>query len=338
MENFIDHTLFSARVISQQKDLYTILSEHGEFTGTVTGKFRYSTKQIKDYPVVGDFVIAEQIESNNNDVRIHSIVSRKNVFSRKMPISGGRKLKNGHIDGGITEEQIVASNIDTVFILCGLDKNFNIARIERYLTLVQHQKLQAIILLNKIDVCDNPEAYLSKVQEVVNDTPILLISASANIGLEQLKPYMMKDRTIAFLGSSGVGKSTLLNSLLQQEIQLTSSTSNHSGKGKHTTTHKEMFFHSSGCAIIDTPGMKELQLWAETDDLKVVYDDIVSITSQCKFSNCSHNNEPGCALKLALLNGELSHERYNRYLFQLKELTRLDEKKRVYASKNSKKK
>lgn len=323
---------FPARVISQQANIYTILSERGEYIAKITGKFRFLAKQIMDYPVVGDFVIAGQAE-NSESINIHKVLERKNYFSRKMPISGGRKLKNGVLDGGITEEQIIASNIDTVFIVCGLDENFNIPRIERYLTLVKHQNLQSVILLNKCDVCEKPEEYIHQVTNIANDIPVMAVSAITKKGLEQLSDYISVGKTVVFLGSSGVGKSTLLNSLFGEQIQLTNSISQFSGKGKHTTTHKQMFFHSSGCMIIDTPGMKELQLWANDEDLDFVYPDIVQIINCCKFSNCTHKNEIGCAVREALETGTLSKERYARYLNALKEIKRLDERKREYQVK-----
>lgn len=338
-EQLIDNeykNYFPARVVSQHNDLYNIISPIGEYTAKVTGKFRFLVKQTMDYPVVGDFVLAENIEGSDNAL-IHRVMKRKNCFSRKMPISGGRRLKNGMIDGGTTEEQVVAANIDTAFIMCGLDNNFNISRIERYLTLVRHKKLQGVILLNKIDLCENLEKYLSQVIEIAGEIPVLQVSAVMKTGLEQLNAYMMKGKVIVFLGSSGVGKSTLLNSLADEKVQITDRTSDYSGKGRHTTTHRQMFFLPSGCMIIDTPGMREVQLWADVDDLDFVYKDIVDIIAQCRFSNCTHQNEPNCAVRAALQSGAITQERYERYLMQQKELTRLGQKKKEYNKKFKKK-
>lgn len=218
-----------------------------------------------------------------------------------------------------------------------MDGNFNISRIERYLTLAKHQRLEVVILLNKIDLCDKTEEYLSQVNDIAGGSLVLPISAANKIGLDPISNYMTEGRTIVFLGSSGVGKSTLLNSLLEQEVQTTNQTSNYSGKGKHTTTHRQLFFHNSGCMVVDTPGMKELQLWAEDDDLDSVFTDIVEIVAQCKFSNCTHRTEPDCALQSAIDSGVISRERYERYLTQLKELSRLKEKKKEYMEKYNKK-
>ncbi|SMF90403.1 ribosome biogenesis GTPase [Paenibacillus uliginis N3/975] len=324
-----------AKVVSQHNDRYHLVSEQGDFTAKVTGKFRFKANHLRDYPVVGDFVLAEHIEESNHAL-IHMVLQRKNCFSRKAPISGGRKMKNGVIEGGITEEQVIVSNIDTVFIMCGMDGNFNISRIERYMTLAKHQRLEIVILLNKIDLCDKPEEYLSQVNEIAGGSLVLPISAANKIGFDPILNYMVEGKTIVFLGSSGVGKSTLLNSLLEQEVQTTNQTSNYSGKGKHTTTHRQLFFHHSGCMIVDTPGMKELQLWAENGDLDSVFTDVVDIVAQCKFSNCTHRTEPDCAVQSAIDSGVISRERYERYLTQQRELSRLKEKKKEYMQKYSK--
>lgn len=327
-----DNNYTPVKIISQHNNLYHLVSERGDFTARVTGKFHFHANQLRDYPVVGDFVLVEHIEESKHAL-IHRVLQRKNYFSRKTPISGGRKMKNGVIAGGITEEQVIVSNIDTVFIMCGMDGNFNLSRIERYLTLAKHQRLEVVILLNKIDLCDKPEEYLSQVNDIAGGSLVLPISAANKIGLDPISNYMTEGRTIVFLGSSGVGKSTLLNFLLEQEVQATNQTSNYSGKGKHTTTHRQLFFHNSGCMIVDTPGMKELQLWAEDDDLDSVFTDVMEIASQCKFSNCTHRTEPDCALQSAIDSGVISRERYERYLNQQKELTRLNEKKKEYMQK-----
>ncbi|KKO54320.1 hypothetical protein XI25_07955 [Paenibacillus sp. DMB20] len=324
-----------AKVVSQYNNLYHLVSEQGDFAAKVTGKFRFNAKHLGDYPVVGDFVLMEHIKESDHAL-VHEVLPRKNYFSRKAPISGGRKMKNGVIEGGITEEQVIVSNLDTVFIVCGLDGNFNVSRIERYLTLARHQKLETVILLNKIDLCDNTEAYLAQVNDIAGDSLVYPISAANNMGLDPILNYMTEGKTIVFLGSSGVGKSTLLNSLLEQEVQTTNHTSDYSGKGKHTTTHRQLFFHPSGCMIVDTPGMKELQLWAEDDDLDSVFTDIADMAAQCKFSNCTHGTEPGCAIRSAIDGGVISRERYERYLTQFKELSRLKEKKKEYIRKYNK--
>ncbi|QNO14668.1 ribosome small subunit-dependent GTPase A [Alkalicella caledoniensis] len=326
---------FPARVIAQKGDVYTLLSEQGEHNAKVTGKFRFNTKQVKDFPVVGDFVIVGKAKGSDN-IQIHELLDRKNSFSRKMPISGGRKLKDNMIDGGVTEEQVIAANLDVIFVICGLDGNFSIPRLERYLALIRHQNLNVAILLNKLDLCENMEEKINEVSKIAGNAPVLAVSALTKQGIGQLSEYITCGKTIAFVGSSGVGKSTLLNSLFEDQVQITNTTSDHSGKGKHTTTHRQMFFHQTGCMIIDTPGMKELQLWADEEDISTVYQAVIDTIARCKFSNCTHDGEPGCAIKDALDSGELSEQRYIRYKKSLKEVRRLEERKREYKNKKMK--
>lgn len=326
---------FAARVIAQKGETYSLISKKGVHSGKVTGRFRYLSKEIKNYPVVGDFVIIKKV-SESNEVLIQELLQRKNAFSRKIPISGGRKMKNGIIDGGVTQEQVIASNIDTLFIICGLDNNFNIPRLERYLILAKHNKLDVVILLNKLDLCEDIGSYTSRVEGIAKGVPVIPLSALTRDGVEQLSPYLKEGKTVSFIGSSGVGKSTLLNTLLETEVQFTQIISDHSGKGKHTTTHREMFFHPSGAMIIDTPGIKELQLWAEDEDLEHVYQDIVDLTNLCRFNNCTHNTEPGCAIKDALENGSLDERRYQNYRKSRRELSHLKERQRGYVNKMKK--
>lgn len=326
-------TSFPARIIAQMGEIYTLLTEKGIFEAKVMGKFIYNAKENKDYPVVGDFVIAKDIDSSMMK-EIIKVLDRKNTFSRKMPISGGRKLHNGAIGGGTTEEQVMAANIDYAFILCSLDNNFNISRLERYLLLAKKSKLHIIILLTKLDVCKDYSAYVDKVKEAVNDVEIIGVSSITKQGIDLLWEYIQPEKTVVLLGSSGVGKSTLLNTLFGKEVQKTNEISNHSGKGKHTTTHRQMFIHQSGCMIIDNPGIKELQLWADEKDLELIYSDIIELSNMCKYSNCTHTKEPGCAIKEAIEKGQLSKDRYIRYKKILSEISRLSQRKKEYARIN----
>ncbi|WP_082759971.1 ribosome small subunit-dependent GTPase A [Abyssisolibacter fermentans] len=332
-----DQSLYPAKVIAQYSGMYTVRIDNIDYNAKISGKFRYTTKQIKDYPVVGDWVLVKK-RSNSKQVIINDILTRKNYFSRKMPISGGRKIKNGMIDGGLTEEQVLVSNIDTVMIVCGLDSNLNIARIERYLTIIEHNKLSAVILLNKSDLCSNTQKYIEQIKSISNKVAVIALSAKEKTGLEEVYKYIKKGKTLVFVGSSGVGKSTLLNALFKSDIQKTSETSTYSSKGVHTTTSRKLFFHPSGCMIVDTPGIKELQLWAEDDDINNVFNDIIELEKQCKFSNCTHKSEPGCAIKEAIDNGTLDVKRYDRYLTQLRELKRLQEKKKEYVRRKNRRK
>jgi ribosome biogenesis GTPase len=331
-EDFKNIELFPARVISQQKSEYVVSYENGEISAKIAGKFYYKNKMRKNYPVVGDWVVINLIDNGERAI-IKDVIERKNYFSRKAPISGGRKIKNDMIEGGITEEQVIAANIDTIFIICGLDNNFNIRRIERYLTLVYNSGISPVIILNKSDICEEIEEYIQKVKKISFDIPVYHISVIKNQGLENLEKYLGFGKTVAFIGSSGVGKSTLTNYLLNENRQKIKSVNESHGKGRHTTTHREMIILPSGAMVIDNPGMREIQLWGGIEEVEKNFEDIIEISKRCKFRNCQHTTEPGCAVKEALENGTIDKERYNNFLRQFKEMERLEEKKKIFDKK-----
>lgn len=327
-EPYLDKGFYAARVITQHKGNYIVCSEKGNLNCKLSGKFVYNVDVKKDYPAVGDWVVIKII--NDIEAIIHAILPRKSYFARKLAISGGRKIKNGIIVGGYIEEQIIGSNIDTTFIVIGLDDNFNISRIERYITLVLSSGSTPVILLNKCDLCNNIPEYIEKINNIAKDIDVYSISVLNNINMNIFDKFICCSKTIVFLGSSGVGKSTIINYLLGDEIQRTNTISNSNGKGKHTTTCARLLQHNSGCTIIDTPGIKELQLWADEDILSESYHDIYSLAQECKYKNCKHDNEVSCAVKRAINNGKLSIERFNNYKSQLKELKTLKENKKHY--------
>lgn len=327
--DFEDKGLIPARVVMQQKNSYVLYCEEAVLDAQLSGAFRHRVMMKKDFPVVGDWVAAKVIE-NHGQALIHAVLERRNSFSRKTPISGGRKIKNGIISGGSPEEQVAAANIDTAFIVCGLDENFNIRRIERYITLCYNSGVSPVILLNKMDLCDNVHEYLRQVYDVAIGIEVHPVSAMRGMGLESLNKYLLPGRTVVFFGSSGVGKSTIINRLIGEERQSIRSVSDSTGKGRHTTTHRELFFHESGAMIIDTPGLRELQLWGNEDGVHDSFRDIVNISSRCKFIDCSHGNEPGCAVKQAIHNRTLSIERFESYKKQLDELHRLSKEHRKF--------
>ena len=326
-KEYRDKGLSPGRIVNQQKNKYVIYNNGKYIEGMLAGKFRYKAKYKKDFPTVGDWV-AIQVPEGNDKAIIHGVLKRKTSFVRRAAISGGRKIRGGKIVGGTPEEQVIASNIDTAFIIMGLDDNFNIGRIERYITQVYNSGASPVIILNKMDICSDLNKYISEVEAVAIGLPIHPISVVKDKNMDVFNNYLKKGKTLVFLGSSGVGKSTITNYLLKGEIQKTKTISISSGKGRHTTTSSELLFHSSGAMIIDTPGLRELQLWGDESLLEDTFEDIIKLKDECKFNDCSHDSEPGCAIKQALEDGVITNERYNSYMTQLEELNRVSKERK----------
>lgn len=285
------------RIFSQSKGIYKIMTENGEITGEISGKFRYGIESEIDYPAIGDFVA---IDRNNNDEgngMIHHRFSRKTAFIRKS-------------SGSSNKSQIVASNIDIVFICMSLNNDFNIRRLERYLTATWESGATPVVVLTKSDLCNNVEEKIIELNDIAIGVDILAISKDDFESIEEIKKYIDIGKTVAFVGSSGVGKSTIVNNLLGQNILDTKGLRN-DDRGRHTTTHREAFVLDGGGIVIDTPGMRELGL--ENVDLSKSFSDIDELASLCKFSDCSHTNEPKCAVLEAVKKGELSEKRLLSY-------------------------
>ncbi|MBI9010595.1 MAG: ribosome small subunit-dependent GTPase A [Clostridiales bacterium] len=323
-----DKDFLVARVICSERYKYKLLCNGEILNAEVSGRYRYKSQRHRDYPSVGDWVVVAKFIGETSGV-IHGLLERENAFTRKMPVSGGRKIRDGRIIGGTPEEQVLAANVDTVFIVMSVDGNFNISRIERYLTLAYNCGVTPVIILNKVDVTDNIEKYISEVREVAFDVPVHAVSATSDINMDCFNTYMLSGKTVVFFGSSGVGKSTITNYLLGTEGQKTSMISTSNGKGRHTTSTSQMLFHKTGCMIIDTPGLRELQLWCDESAVDKNFRDVVELIEKCKYRDCKHDTEIGCAIKKALESGDLSRNRYESYLDQYGEVNYNSKAKRM---------
>jgi ribosome biogenesis GTPase len=316
-----------ARVVIECRNSYILQSENAELSAEITGKLRYRASERQDFPAVGDWVVIRAREREGT-ATIHEILPRKSKFSRKNV-------------GAETTEQIVATNVDTGFLVSGLDGDFKPRRIERYLILAWESGANPVIVLNKADVCPNLEACLREVSAIalalrlrsgltVSEAeplgvPIITISAATSQGLEELKPYLQPGQTVALLGSSGVGKSTITNQLMG-EMQTVQTVRQGDNRGKHTTTHRELLLLPTGGLIIDTPGMRELQIWTGDEGISGTFADIEELAQQCRFRDCQHQREPGCAVRQALQDGSLDKSRFANYQKLQKELKYMERK------------
>lgn len=287
-----------ARVITQEKGYYRISDGREERLAEVSGRYRYDVQTVSDYPTVGDYVVATWPEDGSNSI-IETLFPRKSAFIRKAAGADGR-------------EQIVAANIDTVFVCMSLNNNYNLRRLERYIALSWDSGAVPVAVLTKADLCDDTHARIEEIQRVAVGVDVVAVS-SLNDDFEAVTDYLKPGKTVAFLGSSGVGKSTLINKLLGTELIATAETG-FDDKGRHTTTHRELITLPNGACVIDTPGMRELGMWDSEAGIETVFSDIETLASRCRFSDCTHNNEPGCAVCAALDDGTLDKERWKSYL------------------------
>ena len=313
-EPFREEGFVAARVAREEKSVYLVVGEAGELTAELSGKLRHEAASRAELPTVGDWVVVEP--RPDDEALIHAVLPRKSAFSRKRA-------------GFVTEEQIIAANIDSAFLVSGLDggRNFNIARIERYLTLARESDVTPVIVLNKADLCDDVEACVAQVAPVAADVPVLVTSALTLEGVDVLRDHLGPGRTVAFLGPSGVGKSSLINDLLGEDRLPVGEVREDDAKGRQTTTWRQLITLPGGGLVIDTPGIRELQMWGDEETLADSFADIEELALECKFSDCEHRTEPDCAVKAAVEAGDIQPERLASFQKQQKELRRLEIRK-----------
>lgn len=297
---FKSHGHIPARIAQENKTNYLVLADAGELAAEVSGKFRFNADSRGKLPAVGDWA-AVSVTTGENRAIIHGLLPRRSAFVRKTA-------------GMETVEQVLAANIDTVFIICGLDDDYNVRRIERYLTLAWESGAVPIIALNKADLRNEINSCISEVEAIAIGVAVLAVSARDGTGIDILRKQIAPGKTAAFLGSSGVGKSSIINRLLGEELLPTNEVRESDSRGRHTTARRELIALPGGGMVIDTPGMRELQLWGDERGLRQAFDDIEEVASGCRFRDCGHEREPGCAIKAAIESGALSEERFASYL------------------------
>jgi ribosome biogenesis GTPase / thiamine phosphate phosphatase len=305
------------RVVTIEKDICQVLAEAGEFSAQVSGRFRYEARG-NSYPAIGDWMAVRPLPGETKAI-IHAILPRKSKFSRQY--SGGRQLT----EGGRTEEQVVAANIDTVFLVSGLDggRALSIRRIERYLAVAWASRAAPVIVLNKVDICPDLDAHLREVEAAACGVPIHPVSAITGTGMDALRQYLSRGKTAALLGSSGVGKSAIINALLGEARLAIGEVRKSDREGRHTTTRRELLLLPGGGAVIDTPGMREIHVWGDEEGLDNAFQDIALLAATCHFSDCRHDQEPGCAVQEALRMGTLENKHFKNYLQMQRELRHL---------------
>lgn len=301
-----------ARVTLEHKHSYRVISEDGEWLATVAGKYAYDSQTREDYPAVGDWVLVEKMPGEERAI-IHELFPRFSKFSRK-------------VAGEQIAEQIVASNVDLLFLVMSLNADFNVRRMERYLVAAWDSGATPVVILTKADLCSDVLGYVGQLENSVLGVDVHIVSAYTGEGIEDVKALLSEGVTGALLGSSGAGKSTLINAICESERMKVSDIREDDAKGRHTTTHRELVVLPSGGCLIDTPGMRELQLWDQSESVSSGFQDIALLAEQCYYRDCTHVKEPRCAVNQAVENGSLEEARLKSYFKLQKELAYIERK------------
>lgn len=300
-----------ARVTSETKGAYRVKNATGEYIAKITGKRIFHAEGREDFPAIGDWVVLSDVK--NEQATIQEILPRMTIIKRKYGDTNRIGEKN--------KTQIIATNIDVAFVVESLDRDYNLNRLERYFAIAKNGGVEPVIILNKIDLISKEtlEEIVNHIKNRIPDVVILMTSTKNSKGLDDLKKYIEKGKTYCFLGSSGVGKSSLINSLLGESVIRTETISTYSGRGKHITTNRQMYFLERGGIVIDNPGIREVGLTDMNGEIDSVFDEIASLAEGCKYINCTHTQEPGCTILKAVAEGTLDEERYANYLTLRKE-------------------
>ena len=288
------------RVVIEFNHIFRVMTATGEVEASTSGRMRHRAERRSELPAVGDWVIVRHRPGEARTI-IQAVLPRRSWFSRK-------------VAGHLTDEQVVAANVDVVFLVMALDADFNLRRLERYLLLGRESGAAPVVLLTKPDVCPDVPALAARASSLAGGLPVHVVSPRHREGLHHVADSLARGRTGALLGSSGVGKSTLINQLVGVDVQKTREVRGVDSKGRHTTSHRELIVLPDGGLVIDTPGMRELQLWDVAGAVGVTFGDIESLALTCHFSNCRHRNEPRCAVKVAVAKGGLAQARLDSYL------------------------
>ena len=287
------------RVLIGFNYLYRVGIEGGEIDAVLAGRLKHRAERQGELPAVGDWVAVRKRPEDHG--AIVAVLPRRSRFSRRMA-------------GNVTDEQVVAANVDVIFIVMALDDDFSVRRLERYLLMARESGATPVVLLTKPDLSADLPAAVADVVAAAGDVPVHVLSPKLNQGLEQVSPYVAGGRTAALLGSSGVGKSTIINRLIGADVQKTREVRESDSKGRHTTTHRELVVLPEGGLMIDTPGMRELQLWDASESVRGTFEDVEALAGECHFTDCRHRGEPRCAVKTAVDEGRIPPDRLASYL------------------------